>query len=266
MADSVRRTPSPLYCSNLPNDQDMIRALGSLATPMPLAVGDCLFYGVGEDGSPLCVCVERKKVGDMAQCITDGRYVHQAQRAKSAGMDVLILIVEGPARPDPHDGLLETLLWGVDPQTMRRRSHWGPVRPALTYSRWDQYLTELDWLAGVVVKRSRDVRETAAIIKALWSNFQTPSGEHGSLHQMFSPPPDQMLLVPPNLVRRVARELKGIGWGRSREIAERFPTVAAMVEATVEDWKAIPGVGEKLARSVVDELHGERRGAEDGGA
>ena len=105
----------PIFCSNLPNDQDMIKALGSIAIPCPLFT-DCAFWGKGDDDTTLTVGIERKKLGDLAACINDGRLIHQAQIAKENGIDVFCLIVEtGEIRPSPADGLLE------------------PVKPAIPY-------------------------------------------------------------------------------------------------------------------------------------
>ncbi len=244
-----------LYCSNLPNDQDMIKALGSIAVPLPLATGDCCFSGVGDGGQPSVICVERKKIGDLVSCILDGRYLHQLQIARENGADTFCLIVEGECRPNPDDGLLEVPVWGINPRTMRRAQLWEPVKPAMTYSRFDQYLTELDYLAGVIVKGSRDVRETAAIIKALWDNFQTPPSQHNSLKQMFKAPAPIVQLVRPSLVRRVASELPDIGWARSGAVAAHFLSVRQMCEASVEEWRRVPGIGNKIARKVVSAVN-----------
>lgn len=124
-----------IYCSGLPNDQDMIKALGSLAVPIPIAFGDAVFWGASDTDEPIRVCIERKKIGDLAQCIITGRYLHQAQSAKGAGMDVLCLIVEGPQiRSNPDDGLLDMLVWGINPRTLKHSQIWEQVKPAITYS------------------------------------------------------------------------------------------------------------------------------------
>ncbi len=247
-----------IYTSNLPNDADMIRALGSIAVPMPLFTDAC-FAGVGDNDTPLLVGVERKKLGDLASCIHDGRLMFQLQVSKEAGCDVLCLIVEGDCRPNPEDGVLEMPVWGINAK-LKRSQYWTPVLPITTYSRFDQYLTELDYLAGVVVKRSRNVLETAAIIKALWLNFQTAPGDHNSLKQMFKSPVQGVQLVRPSLVRRVASELPGIGWERSRVVAEHFQSIRAMVEAPVPEWAALDGIGKKTAAKVVQALGGGIRG------
>ena len=253
-----------IYTSCLPNDADMNRALGSLALPLPIATGDACFSGLGDNGQPILVCVERKKVSDLVSCILNGRYNHQLQIARSNGADVFCLIVEGTYRPSPEDGLVEVPVWGINPRTLRRGPIWKPVKPAIAYSRLDQYLTELSYLVGVIVKRSRDVQETAAIIKALWDNFQTPPEKHNSLHAIYKTQLNTVLLMPPSLVRRVAAEFDGIGWEWSRAAADRFHSVREMVSASVSDWARLEHVsdsgkhrrlGKRTAEKVVTALH-----------
>jgi len=245
-----------IYCSNLPNDQDMIKALGSDAVPIPIAFGDCVFWGVSDTGDPIRVCIERKKIGDMVSCILDGRYVHQAQNAKGAGMDVLVLILEaGEIRSNPNDSLLDIRSWGINPNTMHRCQVWQQVQPAITYSRFDQYLTELAYLAGIIVKRSFDVKETAAIIKALWNNFQVSPDKHNSLKQIFTAPIGKVSLVRPGLVCRIAKEIDGVGWQHSSDVAKHFSSVRDMVEASESDWMNIPGIGKSIAANAVWSLN-----------
>ena len=238
-----------ILCSDLPNDQDMITALGDAAFPMPLFTDAC-FTGVGEGGTPLLVAVERKKIGDIALCMNNGRLLHQMQKAKEYNADVFVLIVEGPyksGRGRSLDGLLVVPRGGRD---------WVPVRPVMTFSRFEQHLTELDWLAGVIVKRTEAVRQTADLIKALYTNFQKEPDRHQSLRKFYRTAPSPVLLVEPGLVRRVAKELPGIGWERSRTVSDHFSSVEAMCTADVEEWARIPGVGKGIAQRAVEALHG----------
>lgn len=251
---------STLYVTESPNDDDLAKALGSMALRIPIPHGDVIFWG-NSDTDVIRILVERKKLGDMASCILDGRYLAQAQAARDAGIDVLILIAEGNMRSNPEDGMIDVPVWSIDPTTFKRKQVWVPLKPTISYSRFDQYLTELDYLAGIIVKRSRDVLETAAQIKALWLNFQTPPSKHGSLHQIFeSVPLGPVLLTRPSLVRRMAKELNGIGWSRSAAVAQHFFSIRAMVDATEEEWMTIEGVGKGTAMKVVAALQGLRPG------
>jgi len=229
----------------------MIRALGSMAIPVNLFTDAC-FSSIDEK----LVCVERKKIGDLCSCINDGRFLFQMQTCKSAGADYLCLILEGRYRRNPDDGLLEVPVWGFNPRTSKRCEVWEPVRPTTMFSRFDQYLTELQRDAGIIVKHTENVRGTADVILALYQNFQTPQDEHNSLHQMYKAPTPTVQLVRPSLVRRIASELPGIGWSRSGVVAEHFPNVKAMVGADWKEWASLEGIGKKTAQKVVKSLGG----------
>ncbi len=85
--------------------------------------------------------------------------------------------------------------------------------------------------------------------------FQKPPEKHGSLEQFYHQPVRIDLLRKPSLIRKVAAELPGIGWEKSKGIAVKFGSVAAMVEASVADWETVPGIGKSLAQSSVAALH-----------
>ena len=241
-----------LYVTEAPNDRDLARLLESSAIVVPLRFGDVSFFGIGDDGEPLRVCVERKKIPDMAACVLTNRYLYQAQSAKDSGFDVLCLVIEGRYRCSPLDGLLEIPGWDRD----RNRWGWVPVTPAISFSRLDQYLTEIDYLAGVIVKYTESVRGTVDVIKSLWSNFQTPPGDHQSLKAIYKQPHPTVLLQKPSLVRRIASELKGVGWDKSIAVADHFKTVSDMINADEDEWRQIPGIGKKIVHSIINEIRG----------
>ena len=242
-----------LFCTDEPNDADLVRTLGSIAVALPLFT-DCCFTSC--DG--LLISCERKKIGDMASCVQTGRLLAQLQTSAEVGADVFVVLVEGRYRRNPEDGLLEIPVWGVNPRTMKRCEMWQPVKPSMMFSRFDQYLTELQRDAGIIVKHTEDVRGTADVVLALYQNFQTPADQHQSLKQMYKRPSPTVSLIRPSFRRRVAAELKGVGWERAQTVADRFASVSEMVAATEKDWADIPGIGKKLAKSAMAELRGER--------
>lgn len=241
-----------IFVTDEVNDRDLLHHLGSLAVSLPIPHGDACWFGALDSGESIRVCLERKKITDLCNSIIGGRYLHQAQEAKEAGMDYLILVVEGQKRCSPLDGFLEVP--GYD--KLRKRRGWKQVIPPVTYSRFAQYLHELHYLAGIEVVTTDNVRETAAVVKALWLNFQTAPSKHNSLHQIYRQP-HPVSLVRPTLIRRMASEIDGIGWERSKSVADRFPTVREMVEAGVDEWSAIPGIGKVTAKKAVESLNGQ---------
>jgi len=243
-----------IYTSNLPNDTDMIRALGSMAIPVNLFTDAC-FSSVDEK----VVACERKKIGDMASCVLDGRFLFQMQTCKEAGADYLCLILEGRYRRNPEDGLLEVPVWVPFVNVggyHKRREEWQPVKPSMMFSRFDQYLTEIQRDVGIIVKHTENVRGTADTILALYQNFQTPFDQHQSLNQFHFERPPQVLLVRPSLVKRVAKEFSGFGWERAGAVAEYFTTVFDMVNAVEAEWRNVPGVGKRTARSIFSSIRG----------
>ena len=247
-----------ILCSNLPNDQDLIasfRHAGCDVTPMPLFT-DVAFSGVGEGGKPILVAVERKTLSDLASCMNNGRLLQQIKKVQDYNTDVFALIVEGRYKCSSMPGEAGLV-------TVPRGASWVPLRPVTTFNRFTQYLVELAWLYGVLVMHSDNSAFTAAMIKAMFANFQRPPGEHKSMDKFCSSAPMVALLSEPGLVRRVAKELPSIGWERSKAVSDRFPTVAAMCAARVKDWAAIPGIGAPTARRIVEALRGTADG--DGG-
>ena len=240
-----------IYTSSLPNDADMNRVLGSTAVPLPSLFTDALFSSC--DGK--LVACERKKIGDMVSCAQTGRFLQQMIVCHEYQVEYLVLILEGRYRRHPDDGLLEVPVWGINPRTMKRAEVWQPVRPTMMFSRFDQYLTELARDVGIIIKHTEDVHGTADVIQALYTNFQTPQNEHQSLKSIYKPPMPTVALIRPSLVRRVACELDGIGWERSKVVAGHFPSIKAMVDADVKEWASLDGIGKKTAEKVVKALH-----------
>lgn len=248
-----------IFTSDLFNDQDMIKALGSMAIPVNLFTDAC-FASIDEK----LICIERKKIGDLAACILNGRFLFQMQNCKEAGSDYLILVLEGRYRRSPEDGILEIPVWGIN-----RNGHhaeiWRPVQPIIQFSRFDQYLTELQRDVGIIVKHTENVRGTADTILAIYQNFQTPPNKHQSLKQMFKPPTSSVQLVRPSLSHRIAAELPGLGWEWSAIAANHFPTVREMVLASIDTWARLEKgsgngrkrrLGRKTAEKIVKSLGG----------
>jgi excinuclease UvrABC nuclease subunit len=49
----------------------------------------------------------------------------------------------------------------------------------------------------------------------------------------------------------MAKELDGIGWTRANDVAEHFSSVRDMINAPESEWKKIPGIGKKIAKSII---------------
>ena len=223
-----------IYVTTAANDKD----LGKLGPLVPILHGDVVFQGKA-DGKDVLVCVERKKMRDLVNCINDGRHLQQVRQAYEAGFNYYSLVIEALWR-ETRDGDTE----------YRSGTNW--VRVGMPWSRIQAYLTELHYLMGVRVVYSKDTKETIQTIKSMHRFFQTES--HDSLKRFYVAPVAGMLLQQPSLVRRVAKELPGIGWERSLAVEANWGSVRDMVNAPVEDWIKLDGIGKGIARRVQEEL------------
>lgn len=217
--------------------------------------GDMVFFS--KENPDAAVCVEVKEPLDLAVCIVDtGRLVQQLRGARDAGYTQYVLTVQGVTGLDDDGWFCQ---WRSAPGG---RGRWEPVllpgeRP-VEYRRVDNALNSLAILEGVQVKRSGGERETVAQILNLYRWWQRPLDSHttGRDSTIYSP----VHLGPAGsipLVRRVARELPGIGVERSRDVAAAMRSVKGMVEAGEEQWMGVPGIGRKTAQRAIAALRGD---------
>ncbi len=268
------RVVASLFVTTSPNDDSLAKALGSMAVRAPTPFGDVNFWGSWEDSDrapvSIRICVERKRVRDMVSCILSGRYLNQVQSAFGNNFDRLVLIVEGEIKP-ARDGFLVTrresaadlgdipFVSGRARRTGKRA--WYVVEPGIQYSRFDRYLDELHEYCGILVKRSLNVVETAAQVKALWLLYQKPPSKHSSLEVVYrQPPPRVELLQKPSLLFRVAAELPLIGWDRAKAVSESFSSLLDALSADETRWRQIPGIGKDIAHRVVTSIRSPKGG------
>lgn len=205
--------------------------------------GDFTFYGIWEDDEVVSVCIERKRLLDLIQCMHDGRHMDQVRAAANAGFDFMFVFFEidiGEYRIDP-DRDLQWVHKG-------RNGQWYPLKPKVDFIRTENYLNQLELYLGVRRRDTLGPMQTVASVMALHDMFQLPPSEHKSLERFrVMAPPRLDLLGKPTLLRRVAKELPGIGWDRSQAVEDKFGSVLKMTEASVEDWESILGIGPTTA-------------------
>ena len=229
-----------IYLTTAANDRDLVRLFGDLAMAVPIQYGDFIFHGkVG--GDVVRVCGERKKFSDLVACINDGRHVQQVQSAHEAGFQYYFLVLEAIWRETKD---------GEDTEFMQG-NRW--VRAGMSYQRVDAYLNELTYLMGVTIKNSKSSRETVRIVRGMHDFFEDTEA-HSSLKKFYTAPMSPVLLTRPSLVRRMAKELTGIGWERSFTIEQQWSTVREMVNAPADEWVKLEGIGKGIASKIAEEL------------
>ena len=214
-----------------------------------LEYGDASWLGSGPEGVPVMVGVELKRLLDMLQSMQNGRFAGYQLPGLQACYEVVYLIVEGDYRPNPRNGLLEKPIgkrW-VSVELGTRR---------FMYQELEGFLNTQDVLGKVRVRRTKDPRHTAQLLLALhhWWTDKTWEEHRSHLALDESGGLAGGFLTKPGLKRRVAKELPGIGWGRSIAVAEHFESVREMVNAEREEWMGIPGIDKVISEKVVESI------------
>lgn len=224
------------------------------ATLGSLEYGDFFFLGSGPDGLLCPVGVERKAIRDLVNSMGTGRLSGHQLPGLTHSYQWVYLIIEGIWRYHPTTGMLET----------RAGSGWDPITvgPRRFMSRdVVGYLNTLAIKTGIITLYSSSKRETAQVVYSLHQWWNKPWDDHTSHllpHKGLKSPSGEVELLKPSLLRRIAAELPGIGWGKSKAIEAHFGCITDMVLAPAKEWAKIPGIGKTIAQRVVDALWEER--------
>ena len=211
--------------------------------------GDLSWTGRGAQGIPQLVGVEYKTVEDVIKCIGDGRFAGHQLPGLIQTYNYVWLMVAGRTRSGPN-GVL---------QVAHISGRWydaGFGNRQFRYSDYDHWLTTIELRGGLRVRRVGDSLEAAASINGLYRWWTGKEWEDHRGHLAFDESRDLelALLRKPPLVRRMAKELPGIGWGKSAQVAAAFGTAIEMVAATEQEWSDIPGIGKTMARRIRKEM------------
>lgn len=214
-----------------------------------LPSADVAIDGLGPEGRPISVGIEYKHLGDMLQCIDNGRFVGHQLPDMLDCYEVPILLVEGIWR-ERADGILEVPA-GVT---------WKPIRVGAGYAMASAlvgFLLTMEMKVGIKVMRTGTTSQTVDWLYHINRWWTTKEWEDHRAHLAFDNSQALALISRPSLVRRVAKELPGVGMGRSGPVARRFDSVVDMAMATVDEWQAIEGIGKTTAQRVVRAINGE---------
>jgi ERCC4-type nuclease len=222
-----------------------------------LDYGDVAFAGRGPDGCPWQIGIERKTIGDLCSCIQDGRLSGHQLPGLLATYNFVYLLVEGIAKCDLSNGLVK----------VQRGKAWVPVtlgdsKREFTVNEVMGYLNTLTVMTNVRIWQTNDLRETAAYVRWLhhWWNAKDFDAHRSHLATERS-----IQLVPTSLKRRVAAQLPGIGWERSKQVADHFADVSHMINAGMDEWTAVKwatdkgrnqGIGKTIAERIVKAVRG----------
>ncbi len=223
-----------------------------LLTRIEPPFGDMTWMGNGPDGQ-LRVGVEYKQIDDILQCMLDGRFVAHQLVGMLEHYDRRYLLVEGRIRCDRNTGVMQK----------QRGNEWRDIQRGgrgFTYRDLNHFYTTIEEQTQTRVVETFDEYASARWLftkYSWWTNKEWD--EHSSLKQFHVPPPPTAALVKPSVVRRVAKELGGLGWERSGAAAAYFKSVRALVNADAKAWLKVDGVGKVIANRIVAEVTEEQK-------
>lgn len=226
-----------------------------------LEYADVAFMGVGEGGVPIQIGIERKRFGDLLSSISSGRLSSHQLPGLVASYGIVYLVVEGIWRVNADTGMIEK--WRGKGKS-RGKSGGGWQAWEFGNERWTGnrvygYLNTLELKAGVHIYHTATPMETVQWANRLYKWWNKGWDKHTShigtgCGKLTSSCGGMVQLSKPTLMRRIAKELPGIGTKLSGEVGKHFGSVFEMMLASEEDWMKIPGIGKVMAKNVFQAL------------
>jgi len=224
-----------------------LRRWGVAVEEATLTAGDVEIVGNGPASRPMMVGIEVKKIPDLLQCVRNGRFADQL-RAMKQTYEVSWLLVEGR-----WHGFAQK-----DDLQVRKGERWYQQPGHLRYQEVASWVLTMCAAAGMLVWRTECEEETVAWLRAHEVWWTAKEYEAHRAHFNFYTPPLSSgdPFAEPSLVRKVANVLPGLSDTLSSRVEGQFATVRQMVNAAVEDWVAVDGIGKKKAKTLVEVLGG----------
>ena len=221
--------------------KDYIEPLRRRGVPVEEAIldsGDFEIVGNGPHG-PVLVGVEHKKLPDLFQCIRNGRFADQLRKMRES-YQVSWLLVEGRMRA--HQGKVQ--IW--------RKNKWQDQLGVSGLPEVLGYMLTMSQAGGVLLARAEDEAESVEWLRSMNNWWTVKDWEQHRAHMDFYKPEELggNPLLPPTVVQKVASMLPGVGAARSYAVSKRFSTIKEMVDATVEEWQTVEGIGKKGAEKL----------------
>ena len=235
------------------------------ATPAchsPLTAGDFCFPISGPSG-PTLLGIERKTIRDLITSIRSHRLSgEQIPKLLSHYHPPAYILIEGVYRVNTGTGYLE--------RRGRTGSEWGWTEilcgkhPFLA-AEMDGALSSITDKTGIKLWRTRDEYETVEWVVNKYHWGEKDWDKHQA-HMGIHVPQPYVGIEKASDVRRFAYALRGspgapmIGWEKSGAVEERFKSIWDAVNAPVEEWLKVEGIGKVLANRIWKRLRGIRDG------
>ena len=225
-----------------------LKRLGVEVEPAMLASGDIELIINGPEGRPVVIGIEYKKLGDLFQCMRNGRFADQLRKMKDS-YEVSWLLIEGRLRGVNR---------GDKVQTQTHSLRWYAQPGGITYQEIVAWTLSMCMAGGVLLWRTESQDETVEWLRGLEIWGTGKEWEQHRAHIAFYTPESigGSPFEEPGLVEKVAVTLPRIGATKAVRVAEQFDSVREMINASEEEWRKIHGIGKKDAATIVGGLRG----------
>lgn len=214
-----------------------------------LDFADIMFFGNGPAGT-ISVGIERKVMSDLISSMTSGRLCGHQLPGLLSCYNYIWIIVEGIWRTSPTDGLIQ----------MYTHTGWKDYNHDHRFHKTSyiiKYLLSLSIMGNVRIWFTTSPKETVQFVTSLYSWWNDKEyEEHTSLMQEHEP---EINFIKPSLLKRLAKELEGIGKKKAKLVDNKFGSPLEMCLADEKTWQEIPGIGKKLACKIVESLQKGRK-------
>lgn len=228
-----------------------------------LTAGDVCFAGEGPKG-PCLIGIERKRVRDMLSSIRNGRFSGEQLPKLISHYEYVYLILERERTRTNHvTGVLEEI----------RGREWVPLTLGGSESCFlglelDSFLNTISIQTPVHVISVGDVHDTVETVMTLAHSWSKPWTKHHAHLDLYTPDPAQLItLGKASTVRRMANQLRGVGWEKSGAADGAFERVCcincpetdpkSMCGASKKVWQGLDGFGKVMADRAYRELRGD---------
>lgn len=219
---------------------------------------DFMFEGKGPKG-PVLIGIERKCIGDMISSMRSDRLAGDQLVKMNKDYDICYVQIEGIWRPNAA-GLIEVFKrdrkgkWGWVPLSLVTK---GRGKRAFPYSEVDGHIISMESKKCVGVIRSYSPTETAwqVVNRYNWWRREWDS------HRSTDPIKEQanVLFEKVTLARYVFNRVPGIGWEKSKALAELWPSVELMLEADPCDMEDVMVNGKRLGGNLALKIYNALR-------
>jgi len=211
-----------------------------------LVFADVAFLGKGPDDRPLTIGIELKGLAELLGDLTSKRFLGRQAPGMRRTYDVCWLVVEGKHKQG-RGGTLEV------PRTLGWQ-HLTIGQRAFSWETLQALLMTITQKAGIHVKCTDTRGQTLDFCKRLASWWAVGWDRHHAMDAFYQPPTGELVPRDHTLLRRVLKELPGVGWKRSGEAEAYFASVRDMANADPDRFRAIDGISEKRAVDIVEAL------------